>query len=135
MKYIVKEIKGDYEAQFGKRRVVFIAQNEQGKEAEVSGFFQFVPKIEEALEGEVVPNGKYLNFKFGSKTAPVAPRNDHAIDYVSRNVDATLQGMQRLTSMVQRLVERLETKGVLDADSRPSVLQSPEPTEFDDQPF
>ena len=65
MRYIVESVTGDYDAQYGKRRVAFTVQGNPNK---ISGFFQRIPEVGDELEGDIVQKGQYWNFNFPKKS-------------------------------------------------------------------
>lgn len=103
----VTEIIGDYEAQFGKRRVVFKVE---GNTNAISGFFKFPPKVGDELDGEIVQKNGYYNFKFSDKTHVVAsptyqPTPD--INRVEKKLDVLITEQQMLRGLFT------EMKGVM----------------------
>ncbi len=108
--YKITEITGDAEAKYGKRRVTFKVE---GNDKLMSGFFKFVPKVGDTLTGEIVPNGNYLNFKFGSKTTSSdTPGGD--INRIEMKCDLILAQLKTLGGI---LTAMRDTTSQVDTDS------------------
>lgn len=98
--HTVTEILGDYEAQYGKRRVTFKVE---GNPNTISGFFKYVPKIGDTLEGAIVQKGQYFNFQFPSKTE--APAGVPDAQYLT-----LLREIQAVNANVLRVLAFVDTK-------------------------
>lgn len=101
MVYKITEVLGDYEAQYGKRRVDFKVEGNPNK---VSGFMLHAPNVGDSLEGEIVQNGQWYNFKFPMKQNPSTPTTNDA-QYLT-----LLREIQAVNTNVLRVVALLEEK-------------------------
>lgn len=100
MKYIVTEVLGDFDAQFGKRRVSFKVEGNPNK---LSGFFASVPSVGEEMEGEIVQKGDFWNFVLPKKTFQKAggdyqPAPDQL--RVERKIDLLITEVQLMRGML-----------------------------------
>lgn len=99
MQYKITAIHGDWDAQYGKRRVSFSVE---GNDNKISGFFQSVPQVGSTLEGDITQKGAYWNFNFPKKSVSPAGVASPDSERIYREVYATRQNLQIL---VQRLEE------------------------------
>ncbi len=106
--YKITEITGDFDANFGKRRVVFKVE---GNPNTISGFFQQAPVVGDTLSGEIVQKDKYWNFRESKGTFQKAGTNGYqpAPDAlrVERKVDAVLTEIQMVRTTLN------DIKGVI----------------------
>lgn len=99
MQHTITSITGDYEAQYGKRRVEFTVDGEHaGKK--ISGFFKFVPKVGDTLNGDIVQKGNYWNFVFSSNKAPAG--GSVALEGLNRKLDAILTELGIIKGMLHQ---------------------------------
>ena len=108
MEYKVTSIKRDEEAQWGKRKVYFTIE---GNDKDISGFFKFIPKVGDTLHGDIVPNGNYLNFKFGEKThetTKTGPEPSPDILRVERKVDALMTELQMMRGVMGDILSKVD---------------------------
>ena len=108
MEYKITDITGDYEAQFGKRRVTFKVE---GNENIISGFFKQAPVVGESLSGDIVANGKYWNFKeskatFQKASSTYQPAPDAL--RVERKVDALMTEIQMMRGVMGEILQKID---------------------------
>jgi len=65
MQYKITELKGEYPSNYpDSKKYVFRVD---GNDKDISCFSKFPLAVEQEINGEIVPNGNYLNFKWGKK--------------------------------------------------------------------
>lgn len=128
--YTVKEVKGVFEAQFGKK-VNFTVQEYQH---DLSVFTKYPDNMQvgRKIYGHIEVNGQYHNFKFSKEVGGVTPKSvDPLIQKIYQEVYACRQEIVILRQLLQ-------AQGVLDKP-QPTVAgtqipypESTGPTAFDD---
>lgn len=112
MKYLVTEVLGDWEAQYGKCRVSFKVE---GNDNRLSGFFEIVPIVGAEIEGDIVKKGDFWNFILPKKSSTFQKGGTTPdVNRLEAKIDLLLAGQKTiggiLTDMRGVISELLQSK-------------------------